>query len=89
MDFTNKLHVVDEFAKRWWYALPAWPPADFDYSKALADKGLKLVEQNKIREPCKEIAVYQIENFEGIYKDATGKIYDLRPQDTMPCLVNF
>jgi hypothetical protein len=80
---------VDEFAKRWWYALPAWPPADFDYKKALAEKGLKLVDQNQVREPSKETAVYQIENFDGIFKDAANKVYDLRPQDTMPCLVNF
>lgn len=32
LDFNNKLHCVDELANRWWYALPAWPPANFDYN---------------------------------------------------------
>jgi hypothetical protein len=40
LDFTNKLHCVDELANRWWYALPPWPPANFDYDAALASNGL-------------------------------------------------
>lgn len=36
LDFELKLHCVDELASRWWYALPPWPPADFDFNDALA-----------------------------------------------------
>lgn len=34
-DFNSKIFVVDEFAKRWWYALPEWPPKDTDYNTLL------------------------------------------------------
>jgi hypothetical protein len=50
IDFSNKLHLVDEFAKRWWYALPIWPPADFDYNAQLSANNLEAVEQNKLKE---------------------------------------
>jgi hypothetical protein len=33
--FSNLEYVVEEFAKRWSYAMPAWPPKDFDYGPAL------------------------------------------------------
>ena len=52
MDFNNKLHLVDEFAKRWWYALPQWPPEDYDYQSELSKRGFELVEANRIREPA-------------------------------------
>ncbi len=35
MNFNKKEDLMDEFAKRWWYALPDWPPANFDYSVPL------------------------------------------------------
>ena len=53
IDFNNKLHLVDELARRWWYALPAWPPADFDYNTELAKRNFELVEPNKLREESK------------------------------------
>ena len=31
VDFTTKEGLVEELAARWWYALPPWPPADFDF----------------------------------------------------------
>jgi hypothetical protein len=52
IDYSNKLHCVDEFAKRWWYALPEWPAADFNYAEALQRKGLHPVDtQNWSSEP--------------------------------------
>lgn len=53
IDFNNKLHLVDELARRWWYALPAWPPADFDYNTELVKRNFELVEPNKLREESK------------------------------------
>ena len=29
------------------------------------------------------------EYYQGIYSDSAGKVYDLRPQDSMPSLSNF
>lgn len=53
IDFNNKLHLVDELARRWWYALPAWPPADFNYNSELSKRNFELVEPNKLREESK------------------------------------
>jgi len=33
--------------------------------------------------------VYEIETFRGLFKDAQGKTYDLRPMETCPSLNNF
>ena len=90
IDFSNKIHLVDEFAKRWWYALPQWPLKGANYDPALKDKGLQAVEFSRVRDESKGLKkVYQVEAFEGLYKDKDGNLYDLRPQDTMPCLMNF
>ena len=35
---------MEEVLKRWWYCLPEWPPTNFDYDKALKEKGLRKVE---------------------------------------------
>ena len=93
LDFTNKLHCVDEFAKRWWYALPLWPPTDYDYNSALKKRGFRSIDfasfkgapevKNSLRK------VYENEYYKGIYTDSKGSVYDLRPQETMPSLANF
>lgn len=31
LNFNKKEHLVEELAKRWWYALPEWPPVNYDY----------------------------------------------------------
>ena len=75
LDFHNKLHCVDELASRWWYALPPWPPADYDYTAVLAKNGLRAIEVDGFRQApefdaktgCKK--VYQIECFTGVYRD--------------------
>ena len=33
--------------------------------------------------------VAENEYYSGIYTDSSGKVYDLRPQDSMPSLANF
>lgn len=53
IDYSNKLHIVDEFAKRWWYALPLWPPVNFDYESEINKRGYEVVEAKNIREPSK------------------------------------
>jgi len=34
LNFSIKEHLVEEFATRWWYALPKWPPVNYDYTYA-------------------------------------------------------
>ena len=49
MDFRNKSHLVDELAKRWWYALEEWPPANFNYDVMLKSVGFREVEHTKFK----------------------------------------
>ena len=93
LDFAQKLHLVDELAKRWWYALPVWPPADFDYKAALKSNNFRVIEASQFK-AAPEVKgglkkVQENEYYQGIYSDSEGKVYDLRPQDTMPSLSNF
>ena len=95
IDFNNLLHCVDEFAKRWWYALPAWPPENFDYNQALQKVGMRQVDPTEFRTApefdgiTKLKKVYPIDYFEGIFRDNDGNTYDLRPRESMPSLTNF
>ena len=93
IDFNNKLHCVDELAKRWWYAMPAWPPANYDYQKALNLAGLRLVNADKFAsEPeimLQRRKVHPVDTYEGIFKDSDGETYDFRPRSSMPSLANF
>lgn len=90
-----KINCVDELAVRWWYALPAWPPANFDYNAALAKNGLRAIDPEQFRavpEFCPQTGfkkVHPVECFEGIYKDLQGNMYDVRPKETAPSLRNF
>ena len=95
MDFSKQLHCVDELAKRWWYALPSWPPENFDYDLALKKVGMRQVDPNEFKTVpefdsiTKLKKVYPIECYEGIFKDSEGNTYDLRPRESMPSLTNF
>ena len=93
INFGQKLHCVDELAKRWWYALPVWPPEDFDYKAALKTYNFRVIETSQFK-AAPEVKgglkkVMENEYYKGIYADSAGKVYDLRPQDTMPSLSNF
>ena len=84
---------MDEFAKRWWYALPAWPPSDFDCKAALKQHQFRLIQVSEFK-AAPEIEggfrkVFGNEYYEGVYTDSEGKVYDLRPRESMPSLANF
>lgn len=95
IDFTLRLHCVDELAVRWWYALPAWPPADFNYAAALASHSLRAVDVDTFRSaPEFDLLtgfkkVHAVECYVGIYRDLEGNMYDLRPKESAPSLRNL
>lgn len=95
INFNNKEHIVEEFAKRWWYAMPPeWPPKDYDYQVPLKDQKLRRVEVARWKlEPEEDDQgfkkVFELETFIGVFKDSQGQTYDLRPKDTCPSLNNF
>ena len=90
-----KLHCVDELAVRWWYALPSWPPVDYNYSAVLTSYGLRAFSIEQFRAAPEFDSqtgfkkVHPVECFEGIYRDIQGNMYDMRPKETAPSLMNF
>ena len=93
LNFTNKEHLIDELAVRWWYALPKWPPLDYDYTHSLRERGLRRVEIKNWKLEQEEQdglrKVFELETFPGVFKDSIGKQYDLRPMESCPSLNNF
>jgi hypothetical protein len=89
--------LVEEFATRWNYALPAYPPAGYDYAPELKKKKLskvpvdlfsklKYVKAGDGSELSKHLksgqtVVHEVEHFPGIFRSLDGKTYDLRPND--------
>ena len=86
---------MDELAVRWWYALPVWPPADFNYAAALASHSLRAVDVDTFRsapefDPLTGFKkVHAVECYVGIYRDLEGNMYDLRPKESAPSLRNL
>ena len=95
ISFMKMEHLLYEFSVRWSYALPPWPPADFDYTERLREQGLRKVDnakfknEHEIDEATKLKKVYQHDDFAGRFKDSEGKNYNLRPMETCPSLTNF
>jgi len=40
VDFSSLEYLVEEFAKRWNYSLPPYPPPNYDYAKDLEARKL-------------------------------------------------
>ena len=89
----NKEHLIDELSVRWWYAMPKWPPENFDYTQRLRERGLRKVEIKQWKMEQDDIEglrkVFELDNFPGVFKDSQGQTYDLRPKETCPSLNNF
>ncbi|CDJ33699.1 uncharacterized protein EMH_0055570 [Eimeria mitis] len=88
-----KDRLVAQFLRRWWYAWPQWPPADFDYSKELEKRKLKWVsleEYEDLDDVDKNgyTKVYQISAFPGVFRDPHGNAIDLRPEEGRPSYKN-
>ena len=87
---TAKEQLVADVLCRWWYVLPEWPPADFDYAAVMAVKGLRLVSLDKWEdEPDMDKAgnmkCYALTQYKGLFRDAAGGLRDLRPSEGKPC----
>jgi hypothetical protein len=86
--------LVYELLKRWWYALPPWPPQNYDTSEKLKQNKLRLVKisdwkrepkyDNDNLEKCFELPGYKY-----VYLNNDGKIFDLRPEEGKPSYNNL
>ena len=86
--------LVYELLKRWWFALPSWPPENYDTSAKLKENKLRLVkisdwkrepklDQNNF-EKCLELP-----GFRYVYLNNDGKIFDFRPEEGKPSYSNL
>ena len=86
--------LVYELLKRWWYALPPWPPQNFDTSEKLKEKKLRLVKiSDWKREPKFDKdnleKCFELPGYKYVYLNNDGKIFDLRPEEGKPSYNNL
>lgn len=91
---TPKERLVADLACRWWYVLPDWPVHNYArYHGQLSKMGLR-----KVEIPDWEWApdvekgkrkVFELGQFKGIFRDSSGKVYDLRDKKHCPSYTNF
>merc|ERR1711869_28659 len=88
----SKDELVTECLCRWWYALPDWPPP-MDWAAELEKQDLRQVAIEKWEDEADVVdgksKVYAIGHYPGLFRDHTGQIRDLRPQDSCPSRNNF
>lgn len=82
--------LIYNVLKRWWYCMPEWPPADFDYSVELDKRKLRRIDFKywRIERDVDERGykkVYEIPSYPGVFKNAQGENVDLRPRENCPC----
>jgi hypothetical protein len=87
---TPKEQLVADILCRWWYVLPDWPPADFDYALKMKDERLRVVALDKWEDsPDVDshgfMKCYALTQYKGMFRDAMGNIRDLRPLEGKPC----
>ena len=85
--------LVYELLERWWYALPDWPPNNYDDTQKLIENRLRLVKINDWRrepkykdnfEKCMELP-----GFKYVYLNSEGKVFDFRPEEGKPSYNNL
>lgn len=84
-----KQSLVAKLLCRWWYVLPDWPPPDFDYVAALAERGYREVPVSDF-ETAEEMdgnlrKAFALPNgYKGLYRDEQGAVIDVRPVEGRP-----
>jgi hypothetical protein len=86
--------LVYELLKRWWFALPSWPPENYDTSAKLKENKLRLVKiSDWKREPKLDQDNFEkcleLPGFKYVYLNNDGKIFDFRPEEGKPSYSNL
>jgi hypothetical protein len=86
--------LVLELLTRWWYALPEWPPENYDVNDKLKENKLRLVKITDWKkepkfdkdnfEKCLELPGFKYE-----YLNSDGKVFDFRPEEGKPSYNNL
>ena len=90
----RKKYYVHQLLQRWWYALPPWPPDNYDTSEKLRENKLRLVEEKNWK---KEVEInsddfkkcLELPGYKYVYITKDGKIYDFRPEKDKPSFNNL
>lgn len=90
----RKEYYVHQLLQRWWYALPVWPPENFDTSDKLRENKLRLVDEKNWK---KEVELnsdnfkkcIELPGYKYVYLTKDGKIYDFRPEENKPTFNNL
>ena len=90
----RKKYFVHQLLQRWWYALPPWPPDDYDPGEKLQENKLRLVNEKNWK---KEVEVnsdnfkkcVELPGYKYVYVTKEGKVYDFRPQEGKPSFNNL
>ena len=91
---TPKELIVADILCRWWYCMPDWPPADYDYSKILERQKLRVVtldawEEAPEIDSAGRIKCYALSQYKGLYRDTKERLHDLRPSEGKPCFARL
>lgn len=81
--------LVAQLLCRWWWALPAWPPENFDYDAELARHRLFRAEMTTFDQTGELDArgfrkAYELEQFKGCFRTSDGELLDTRPKEGRP-----
>ena len=90
----TKGSLINDLLERWWYALPSWPPENYDTSEKLKENKLRLI---KIIDWKKEPKLdknnfekcFEMPGFKYVYMNNDGKVFDFRPEEGKPSYNNF
>lgn len=90
----QRLALISDILSRWWFVFPVWPPADFDYAKALRKTGCREVPiADWLAAPKKDAdglaKVYQLTQFPGVFRNVDEEMLDMRPKNSCPCFANL
>jgi hypothetical protein len=94
IDRAPKEKLVADLLCRWWYVLPEWPPANFDYASELDKNNLRVVgldhwEEEPDQDSKGRVKCYAISQYRGLFRDAFQKLHDLRPLEGKPCFTEL
>ena len=90
----RKKYYVNQLLQRWWYALPKWPPDNFDTSDKLRENNLRLVEEKNWKKEAELNSdnfkkCIELPGYKYVYITKDGKIYDFRPEKDKPSFNNL
>lgn len=86
--------LVAQLLCRWWFALPPWPPENYDFDSELLKRRFRRIPIN-VFDQHPEFdeqgfrKAYELEQFKGCFRTSDGLLLDLRPIEGRPSYDQF